>query len=297
MKVLISDISQSHASQVKQCVLLGNPSLDSENVEISFNGLTNDLDYAKENSIQIVVRSTTGAGSNISKAKRYYPDVLLIMPAGSNEPGEIFEHEIPQVILITGAGDTENETGDNVEFISNDPITLETTPDEHDLSSYSNGFIAGQISKIISTLNCSSWEARYRAKKTGSKYGVWDDVDGYGFINVESAISYGGSIPADPFIDSVEILKLSADTTINDVLLSWCNVENVLRYLVYKKYVDDDDYIHIGTVVNETSYVDENAERSADMVKYKVVAETNHALIESAVVQVPLLKIDSLLVK
>jgi hypothetical protein len=122
------------------------------------------FDYCKANNIDVMVCSYTGASSKISIAQQNYPDVTLFMPTGANETGEIYSGNIPQVIVLTGAGDTENETADNVEFISHDPIE----DDEQDYSSYSNGYIAGQIKYIADTLNCSIWEARYRAMMTGS---------------------------------------------------------------------------------------------------------------------------------
>ena len=161
-----------------------------------------EYDYCKANNIPIMINSYTGVVGRISVAQLNYPDVTLFMPAGANSIGEIVPLDIPQVICITGAGDIANETADNVEFISNDPTTPETIPDEQDLSSFSNGYIAGQIAFIADTLNCTIWEARYRAAMTGSENGIWHETNGFGFIDVNAAIAFTGEIIADPFIST-----------------------------------------------------------------------------------------------
>ena len=154
------------------------------------------FDWCKANNIPIMICSYSGALSQIATAQANYPEVTLFMPTGRNEPGEIFDGEIPQVICLTGAGDIANETADNVEFIAPDPIAS----DEQDYSSFANGYIAGQIAFIKDKLNCSTWEARYRAAMTGSEGGKWDERNGFGFINVKNAVDFSGNIADDPFL-------------------------------------------------------------------------------------------------
>jgi hypothetical protein len=108
------------------------------------------------------------------------------MPAGANTVGEIYSNPIIKNMCITGAGDTANETADDVEFIAPDPVYS----DPQDYSSFSNPYIAAQILFIAETLNCSIWEARQRARETGSKNGIFHATDGYGFIDVKKAIEY-----------------------------------------------------------------------------------------------------------
>jgi len=126
-----------------------------------------------------------------------YPDVQCFIPAGSNSHYQIYDSggDLP-VIVVTGAGDTENETAWDIEFFAPDPLT----PEPADASSYSNPYIAGQIMKIMDTLDCTMWEARHRARMTSSRADNWDAVDGFGLIDVSAALVYSGEIPADPYV-------------------------------------------------------------------------------------------------
>ena len=51
--------------------------------------------------------------------------------------------------------------------------------------------------------NCSWWEARYCARKTASQKGIWDKYNGYGLINVADAIAFNGTIPLDPYDETL----------------------------------------------------------------------------------------------
>jgi hypothetical protein len=189
------------------------------------------FDYCKAFNAPMMVCSYTGASNRIQIAQDNYPDVTLVMPAGSNTPGSmVFNKTIPQVLISTGGGDVANETGINIEFFDNDYTTAETTPDEQDLSSFSNGYIAGKLLYIMDARHCSSWEARYCARMTGSEGGVWNNNNGYGIINVANAIAYNGSIPTDPFGDPMDIDFSSTKTEIapgEEYTLSW-NVTNAV---------------------------------------------------------------------
>lgn len=161
---------------------------------------------------QMYIKSFTGMTGMIASALANYPSILTIMPAGSNTPNNRVYNSggnMP-VIVVTGAGDDLNETGYDVEFYSNDPITPEATPDEQDLSSYSNGYIAGQLAYIVNTLECSLWEARFRAQVTATREEAgrvtynWEPKNGYGKINVTAAIAYVGIIPSDPYLPQTD---------------------------------------------------------------------------------------------
>lgn len=149
-----------------------------------------------------VVRSTTGLQDLIYGAIDYYDNgVQSFMPLGSNNSEQITltPDEIPSIVTC-GCGDTDNDTayGNGLEFIG---IDSDGNPSV-DASSYANGYICGQLLKIKETLSCSWWEARYRARMTGSNNGIWNINDGYGFINVNSAIAYGGQIIEDPYVNN-----------------------------------------------------------------------------------------------
>lgn len=191
MKIIISDTDETHANLVKQCVLLGfGEGLDESEVVIYDLGtsLEDAILFAEGEGATLVVRSTPGAANLLDLAELYYVNgdyILVCMPAGSNSPGEIFTADIPQAMCITGAGDVNNETADNVEFIAPDPITLEP-----DLSSFSNGYIAGQLLKIKEARDCNWEEARICARQTGSENGLWHEINGFGLINIAAAIAY-----------------------------------------------------------------------------------------------------------
>lgn len=154
--------------------------------------LYNGMLFADENNIPLAIKSTAGASGvyNLLTTndlyKYFYPNVTLFMPAGRNEVGEIYTLPIIKQMCITGAGDLANETADNVEFISHDPIYN----DPQDLSSFSNPYIAAQLLFVAETLNCSFWEARQRAMETGTEKGIFHETNGYGFIKITEAIQY-----------------------------------------------------------------------------------------------------------
>jgi hypothetical protein len=148
-------------------------------------GLTFLFSYA------IMSVPTTDLAGNISSAQSFYrSNIQCCMPLGSNDYIELLSPASIPVIITSGAGDTQNRTayGNGLEFW-----------DVADTSSESCCVVAGKIYKIQRSLNCSWWEARYRARMTASNNGVWDKFNGYGKINVNSAISYAGEIIPDPY--------------------------------------------------------------------------------------------------
>ncbi|MDP1675668.1 MAG: hypothetical protein Q8L88_02290 [Bacteroidota bacterium] len=239
---VISDLTLTgHPENVRAALIAGAGGLlTSANVVIRNGGFSADIEYARSVGAQMVIRSTTSLSSFIATALDYYKNhgIQSFIPAGSNSPGEIFESNgganLPSII-VTGAGDVNNETGDDIEFFSPDPITIEP-----DASSFSNGYIAGQIFKIKSDLNCSWWEARYRARMTGSEAGVWDEVNGFGLIDVAAAVLFGGSIPEDPYagiIRTVTALLELADFIISASILDLLQpkiIFNGRRVLTFK---------------------------------------------------------------
>lgn len=139
----------------------------------------------------LVTRSLAGVESYVSSAESYYPQkIQIVMPMGSNSYIEYTYLTSIPVIVVTGAGDTQNRTayGNGLEFW-----------DVASTSSEANAIIAGKLFKIQDTLQCRWWEARYRARMTASNNGVWDKFNGYGKINVSAAIAYNGTIIEDPY--------------------------------------------------------------------------------------------------
>ncbi len=148
--------------------------------------------YAYSNNIPLAIKSTSGASSVYNTLLTnpdftdFYPSVILFMPTGRNEVGEIYTHPIIKNMCITGAGDLGNETADNVEFIWEDPIYN----DPQDYSSFSNSYIAAQLLFIAETLNISIWDARKQAMETATEKGFFHETNGYGFIKIQDAIEF-----------------------------------------------------------------------------------------------------------
>ncbi len=62
------------------------------------------------------------------------------------------------------------------------------------MKSFASSYGLGKIAYIMHALNCTATEARIRARITGSENGVWHEKNGYGEINVNSAIAYNGEV-------------------------------------------------------------------------------------------------------
>ena len=84
-------------------------------------------------------------------------------------------------IVLVGAGADTNYAGYKTEFHSIDPIYSCCT-------SFTAGYITGQLIFIAQTLGITIQEARMLARSTGSQNGVWDQYSGFGLINIERAL-------------------------------------------------------------------------------------------------------------
>jgi hypothetical protein len=203
---------------------------------------------------QVYIYSYSGMSSLIAQALASYPGIQVFASCGANSPGEIFDSnngiDLPSLI-ITGGGDTDNETADDIEFFSNDPVTPEATPDEQDLSSFSNGFVAGQIAYIADERDCTIWEARYCARITASENGIWHETNGYGKIEVEAAIAYAGSIPEDTYKTHIGVVGVITATRTYDgnISVTAGAVENADSYEIQKSQ-DEYNWEVIGTGLN-----------------------------------------------
>lgn len=267
MKILISDTDSNHANSVEQAFLSGYQNYGQFNGEITIRleSASASLSYAYSNDYKIVIRSTTGLQSTIPLALGVYPDVQMVMPAGSNTFTQVFDSvgELPNII-VTGAGDSNNETGYDIEFFAPDIIT-----GEPDYSSFSNGYIAGQLAYIADTLNVNLWTARYLARQAGSTY---NNQDGYGIIDVPTAISlYDSEInydELDPFQLFGSISTLNFERGDKRVLLTWGSVFKATNYNVYKS-INGGNFVLLNSV-SGTSYLDVNL--SYGNYKYKIKA-------------------------
>jgi hypothetical protein len=210
IRIIISDtVLTGHPESVRSAISVGYGSDISAQCEINTSGLSAALLRAVEVDAIAVIRSTTGVNNYISLAQGYYNNYLIqtFMPLGNNSYVELSTPTSIPVIIICGAGDEElqNNTGygNGLEFWDWD--LSQTTDPTGDQSSYSNGIILGKILKIKDTLNCSWWEARYRARMTCPRTepnrvtSPWEKINGYGRIDVSASTGYSETIIADPY--------------------------------------------------------------------------------------------------
>lgn len=160
--------------------------------------ISSSLDLSLQIGARALVRSLTGLNSYISTAQNLYPNTQVFMPLGSNSDIEITNPSYISCIITTGAGDIDNDTayGNGLEFWDDD---LDGNVNI-DSSSFANGVVAGKILYIKETLNCTWWEARYRARMTASNNGNWNKYSGYGKIDKYAAVNWIGVIPEDPYL-------------------------------------------------------------------------------------------------
>lgn len=218
-KVIISGYGGQHDLDVKTAFLLGyashnNTSFTGEVILYS-NTLQSSFNYAVANDYDLIIRSTSGLSTGLRLAPDY-PSVELVMPAGSNLYTQVFFGDVASSpVVITGAGVDSNKTGYKLEFYSIDPITGAS------LSSYANGYIAGQISFISNTLNVSFDSARTLARTKGSENGYLDFYNGYGKIMPENIIT--NPLP-------VELTAFSAKIIGREVILKWQTATETNNY-------------------------------------------------------------------
>ncbi len=277
MRIVISDTDiLGHGNTIKESIKLAYDSLVDEDFCFA-----DDLDGAyviasANNDVVAIIESQTSSSSYSELALDIYEDldkrVLMFAPLGGNEnlfeEVSIYQENAPEVIVTSGAGDVGYEDRNNtsygkgLEFWDNDLAQDEGA----DQSSYSNGIVLGKLLKIKDTLNCSWWEARYRARATADRTepnrnnidtitGIsWCKYNGFGRINVENAIAYTGSIPNDPYrerIGNVGELALG----INDNLITFIPdiITNADKYEFQR--LEDNEWINCSNLKN-WEYID-----------------------------------------
>jgi hypothetical protein len=208
IRILIADNIESHYNAIISAINSGYGSDISDQIQVYPNLELCLAEANTNNNIISIVRSYSGVSGVVSLLSPLYNRVLGFYPLGSNtfQQLNVFTNEEPPVIVTSGAGDLENQNntgyGKGLEFWDWDL----TNDFPEDSSSFSNGYIAGKLLKIKDTLQCSWWEARYRARATALQTETnrlnlgWDLYNGYGKIDVDKAIAYKGVIPLDPYI-------------------------------------------------------------------------------------------------
>lgn len=228
-KVLVSGLSgaTAHDTDVMNAFRIGYSSYDGSqftgqiDLHVDSDAIS-ALSYANQNGYQIVVRSTTGLSSSVNNAAKNYPNVLLFMPAGSNSFSYVCALDIANAAVVsTGAGTDTLATGYRVEFFSIDPIT------NTNLSSFSNGYIAGQIAFLANQGNITAQQARVVAR-TNSFLKQSSFYAQYGSININQAVA---SLP-------VELTSFVAKANKSVVNLEWSTATEVNNY-GFEIYRDD----------------------------------------------------------
>ena len=226
-RIVISDSAwESHGIYIRQAVMetynglkgiYGGVQLTEDDF-INISDFTAALAYCIENNCPALIRSYNGVQGYVELAKTVYPITQTFFPLGGtdnlHEQVSVFAEKEPPVIVTSGAGDVgfedRNNTsyGNGLEFWDCD-LALDNGGDQ---SSFSNGIVLGKLLFIKDYLECTWWEARFRARMTATKTepnrstSLWDLSNGYGFINVGAAIAYEGLIPLDPYAPDYEEL-------------------------------------------------------------------------------------------
>lgn len=208
--VVVSGYIPEHDEEVLESFLEGYSSYNG----LQFSGrayvhystnILNSLSFASENDYELVIRSYTGLLDAIDQADNF-PELQIIMPSGSNSFVESFSGDIINCpVIVTGAGNIHNVTGYTLEFFSIDPSG-------ENLSSFSNGYIAGQLAFLADFLGLSYNDARMLARNTATMQGEYDYFDGFGSINLGEAIDV--TLP-------VELTLFTATVQMNNVNLIW----------------------------------------------------------------------------
>lgn len=182
--------------------------LGNRNIE----GFNKGWEFAKDTGIPYVSFSYSGrTGFQDEYLSLYYDKFVLCMPHFHNGNTEVMS-DFMGPIIACAAGTTENETsyGQGSEFW--DDGELESINPGIDYQSNATPTIMAKMVQIIEGRNCTAWEARYVARVTADRKEyrrpsgpdgkvLWTKEDGFGKINVASALAWEGEVPPDPFLD------------------------------------------------------------------------------------------------
>ena len=222
--VMVSGISgfTTHDTDVKNAFLLGYASYDGTQytgqIDLHLdNSAYNAINFADQNDYQIVIRSYVGLNQDVDDTAKSHPGILLFMPAGSNGFYYVCDLDIPNAAVVsTGSGLDTLVTGYRVEFFSIDPIT------NSNASSFSNGYIAGQIAFLANKFNITPQQARLKARNYSSPNSQSATYVQYGQIDLEQAVQ-NESLP-------VELTSFTSSVYLNKVTLKWTTATEVNNF-------------------------------------------------------------------
>ena len=250
----------THGKYIKQAILTAYPELPEANIYgwSELQNMEDVIDFylvPRAGVVDAIIESTTTTIYNYAIADQLYKytgyKTLCFSPMGgtinTHEEVAIFTENAPPCIVPSGAGDVGFEDRNNTsygkgfEFWDNDLVA----DAGGDASSFSNGIILGKLLKIKDTLNCSWWEARFRARATADRNepnrnnidtidGIhWCKENGFGIINVANAIAYTGDIPLDPYRRRIgDVGSLTLTRAEDYISIAYDEITNATSYEV-----------------------------------------------------------------
>jgi hypothetical protein len=148
--------------------------------------------------ISYVVASPNGTWNVYNNDEFWDKGNIFITAVGPNTRLEM--NQPMRRTIYTTAGDTNETTmsyGNSLEFWETEESNSWAVP-----------IVSAKLLKIRDALDCSWWEARYRARITAIRTAtthpndeLWNKFNGFGKIDVAAAIAWSGSVPADPFVN------------------------------------------------------------------------------------------------
>jgi hypothetical protein len=212
-KIYLSDsvTGGSHADIIVEAILANNPSISEDDITVQLNQsyninlVLNDMLVAAVRGYDLFVCS-----AGVSKQRMLslsedllqpYPSTRFVFPHGLNTHVEVPYNPDKRYPAIgcgaSNGADNETSYGNALWFFDDD--NGRGTPASQDLSSFSTGVIAGKLLFVKDSRGGSWWDAIYACMQTASGNGTATLNNGYGIINVESAIEYDGVAPESEF--------------------------------------------------------------------------------------------------
>jgi len=205
VKAIISGLGGSHDDTAKAAFLAAT-GLSSGDVIMTADvpGGKTDWQYAAEQGIGLIVRSTNDVAAQSATVLQYYKshNILTCMAfpdaTGSGNAHTEYTGLAGKVIAVTiGAGilsAVQNGTGygQGLWFWAREGYGTVGSPE----SSYGNPVGAGALYTVKTALGCTWWEALMRCALTA---GTWDKYNGFGRIDTAAAIAFTGPVPPDLF--------------------------------------------------------------------------------------------------
>lgn len=213
MKILVSDVDTSHANTCKNKILEECPTAD---VEIYISSFENGVQYAIDNSFNLVSRATTGLSDNyldIAEQAWEANQIGIIHAHGSNSHIEL--NDYTRLDYICAVGDADGSYGNGFEFYT----TAETT------QSYATARIAGIIGQLL--IDHTDWnffDARQALRQTASFYNTgWVKEGGFGAIDKNAANAVTNLGLSSP-------MRTSYSSSTGEITFSWKKQQQSVYY-------------------------------------------------------------------